>query len=468
MFVTRHNSEETSSFKGNPSFVHGFYSRFPTLTPTDKEKTLKTNLSDPIQKEKVCPDEQEKMRYKQGLSRSVVAALLRSIGNPLMAAQAERIERCNADDNLFVGEDFHTADGEAHNGKSSLWSCNSRFCPNCVGKLPREHRKVIRYVMENQKLMLGENWYFTTFTMPDLSLTGLPLPVIAAVTQKAWERFTSLETRKTKKPTWFQRTIRGGFKNAEFTINRLNSYHYHYHGLTIAKSSIQRDNFLEIRRQWTKALRYAFQFHGISWECRTGNKNFIPALLSFLWSKPRVGLLLNAHHQTKFFGLANVNVVKVDYSNREKVISELSKYVTKNDSWSKIPIEQIEEIVEVPRFWRMFEKFGVCRITAREMEKMKPASSLALAENSTGETPHQGENSNDEAYIYEKKLISRQNFKPKKKRRVPWRIRVREIPLWQYKIELANEIEEVQRFRRRQLRKKYSCAKFQTLDGREF
>ncbi len=404
------------------------------------------------------------MRYKQKLAREVIAAMLRSFGNPLMGGQAERIGKCNADDNLFVGEDFHTADGEAHNGKSTLWSCNSRFCPNCVGKPSREHRKVIRYVMENQKLFVGENWYFPTFTMPDLSLTGLPLPVIAAVKQTAWEKFTSLESLKSKKRNWFQRTIRGGFKNCEFTVNLLAFYHYHLHGLIIARSSIQRDCFLEIRQQWTKALKSAFREHGISWECRTGNKNFIPALLAFVWSKPLVGLLLNASHQLKFFGLANVNVVKVDWRNREKVISELCKYVTKNDSWSKIPIEQIETIVEVPRFWRMFESFGVCRVTAREM-KEKPLNPL---ENSPDETVNQGENFNDEAYIYKKKLIRGKNSKPERKRRVSWRIRIRDIPLWQYKIELANEIEEVQRFRRRQLRKKFSCAKFQTLDGREF
>jgi hypothetical protein len=451
----------------NPATANGFNSAFPSRTTIRKGRTVLASLPAKSQKKKVCPDEQEKMRYKQKLAREVVAALLRSFGNPLMNAQAERIEKCNADDNLFVGEDFHTADGEAHNGKSTLWSCNSRFCPNCVGKLPRQNRKVIRYVMKNQKLFVGENWYFPTFTMPDLSLKSLPLPVIAEVMQTAWKKFSTLESLKSKKRNWFQRTIRGGFKDCEFTVNS-GTYHYHLHNLFVAKSSIQRDSFLEIRQRWTKALRSAFREHGIIWECRTGNKNFIPALLAFVWSKPRVGLLLNASHQLKFFGLANVNVVKVDWTNREKVISELCKYVTKNDSWSKIPIEQIEAIVEVPRFWRMFESFGVCRETAREMVEKKPESGLALAENSPDETVNQGENFNDDAYIYKKNLINRQNFEPERKRRVPWRIRVREIPLWQYKIELANEIEEVQRFRRRQLRKKYSCAKFQTLDGREF
>jgi hypothetical protein len=463
-----HNSESKPSLRLNPPINNGFNSSFHTRLSTLRKRKLTANPSAKSQKEKVCPEEHEKMRYKQKLAREVIAAMLRSFGNPLMSGQAERVKKCNADDNLFVGEDMHTADGDSFIGKSTLWSCNSRFCPNCVGKLPRKHRKVIRYVVKNEKLFVGENWYFPTFTMPDLSLTGLPLPVIAAVKQTAWEKFSSLESLKSKKRNWFQRTIRGGFKNCEFTVNSCASYHYHLHGLLIARSSIQRNSFLEIRQQWTKALKSAFREHGIVWECRTGNKNFIPALLAFVWSKPLVGLLLNASHQLKFFGLANVNVVKVDWTNREKVISELCKYVTKNDSWSKIPIEQIETIVEVPRFWRMFESFGVCRETAREMTKKKPESGLALAENSPDETAHQGENFNDEAYIYKKKLIRGKNSRPSKARRVSWRIRIREIPLWQYKIELANEIEEVQKFRRRQLRKKYSCARFQTLDGREF
>jgi hypothetical protein len=182
----------------NPSFINGFTSSFHTRLSTLRKRKATASLSAKSQKKIVCPEEHEKMRYKQMLAREVVAAMLRSFGNPLMSAQSERIEKCNADDNLFVGEDFHTADGEAHNGKSTLWSCNSRFCPNCVGKLPRQHRKVIRYVVKNEKLFTGENWYFPTFTMPDLSLTGLPLPVIAAVMQTAWEKFTSLESLKSK------------------------------------------------------------------------------------------------------------------------------------------------------------------------------------------------------------------------------------------------------------------------------
>jgi hypothetical protein len=319
--------------------------------------------------------------------------------------------------------------------------------------------------MENQKLLVGEDWYFTTFTMPNLNLKDLELPMIAQIMQTAWKRFSTLETRNNKKKSWFQKTIRGGFKNAEFTYTENDNYHYHLHTLLVAKNAIQGNKFLKIREHWTKALQFAFEKFGIAWECKTGNKNFIPALMSFMWAKPKMSLFLNAQNTTKFFGLADVKVQKVDWMNREKTINELCKYVTKSDSWSKIPTEQLAQIVAVPRFWRMFESFGVCRKTARQMKE----NTVKTSANADIESVNQGENFNDGAYIYTKDLINRQaNADETRARRVSWRIRAKEIPLWQYRMELANEISEVQRFRRYQLQRKFSFATFQTLSGEIF
>jgi hypothetical protein len=447
--LTRNNSTRPET----PSFpIYGFNS---------------LNYQTPKPKTEICPIERKKLKYKQALARDVVVALSRS-DNPVMRAQAERISKCNSNGNLFVGEDFHTSDGELHDGRGTLWACNSRLCPNCVGKLSRRHRKQIRYVIENQKLMVGENWYFPTFTMPNLNLVDLPASLIGEIHQCAWRRFCSMETRTDKRKTWFQKTIRGGFKNCEFTYTENSVYHYHTHGLFVAKSSIQRDKFYEIRLYWTKALQFAFKKFGIEWECRTGNKNFIPALYSFLLSKPKMSLFLNAQETTKFFGLADVNVVKVDWKNRENTINELCKYVTKNESWSKIPIDQLEAVVAVPRFWRMFESFGVCRQTARELDKIR----VKIPENSEHddqfESTNQGVNSNGDAYIYQKNLNDRRFLSSKLKRRVPWRIRVNEIPFQQYKIELDEEVRAAQRFRRFQLQKRFQFATFQTLDGEVF
>jgi hypothetical protein len=274
--------------------------------------------------------------------------------------------------------------------------------------------------------------------MPNLNLKNIPLPVIAEIMQAAWKRFSALETRAGKAATWFQKTVRGGFKNCEFTYTENHIYNYHIHALIVAKSKIQRDNFIEIRQRWTKSLAFAFRKFGVPLEVKTAD------------------------------GLAVVNVRKVSRANREKTINELAKYVTKSDSWSKIPIDQLETIVAVPRFWRMFESFGVCRQTARKMnEKTVQASENAEFENVNGSV-----NLNKDAYLDTKELINRQKNELLEKglrvRRMSWRIRAKEIPLWQYKMELADEIEEVQRFRKFQLQRKFEFATFQTLDGEVF
>ncbi len=116
----------------------------------------------------------------------------------------------------------------------------------------------------------------------------------------------------------------------------------------------------------------------------------------------------------------------------------------------------------------MFESFGVCRQTARKMnEKTVQASENAEFENVNGSA-----NLNDDAYLDTNNLINRQENEllkeGKRERRVSWRIRVKEIPLWEYRLELADEIEEVQRFRKFQLQRKFEFATFQTLDGEVF
>jgi hypothetical protein len=45
----------------------------------------------------------------------------------------------------------------------------------------------------------------------------------------------------------------------------------------------------------------------------------------------------------------------------EAAISEVAKYVTKSDSWLRIPKEQLDEIASVTKWPRMFELLGDCR-----------------------------------------------------------------------------------------------------------
>jgi hypothetical protein len=376
------------------------------------------------QPEIFCPEQKIRARFKQELSGGIVSRL-RESENKIALVSAMRIERCAGAQNVFVADDLHNADGEAYSANGSLWACSSLLCQNCIGKLARRNRSVIRHVVKNEKLFVGEKWYFITPTMPNLLLKGYSLEFITCVFQKAFEVFTHRNNDK-KKETPYQKLIRGMFKNCEFTYTDNEVFNFHAHLLAIAKSKIQRDNFTLIRTLWTRALRKAFECYGLPFELNTKDN------------------------------LAVVNVQKVDFSNREKTIAELCKYVTKSDSWSNIPLEEIEKIIEQPRRARMFEALGVCRESAKKMREGLTKARAEIRAKTTGET-----------YLDTKELIPRNTRNPLK-RRASWRERIKHQTLDEYKKDLDTEVLDAQEWRRQHLLRMFPCAKFETLDGRRW
>jgi len=382
------------------------------------EEFYSSNL---LHREIFCPEQKIRARFKQELSNGIVERLRQSENKTALAC-AERIERCASPQNVFVADDFHTEHGEAYSANGNLWACSSLLCQNCIGKLARNNRKTIRHVVKNEKLFVGENWYFVTPTMPNLLLKGYSLDFITLVFQKAFEVFTH-RNNDIKKQTQYQKLIRGMFKNAEFTYTDNEVFNFHAHLLVIAKSKIQRDNFSLIRSLWTKALEKAFEFYGLHFELNTSDN------------------------------YAVVNVQKVNFANREKTIAELCKYVTKSDSWANIPLEEVEKIIERPRRVRMFEALGVCRESAKKMRD-DVIKARAETRSSVG----------DETYLDTKELIPRNA----PKRRASWRERIKHQTLEEYKTELDMEVSAVQEYRRWQLLRTFPCAKFETLDGRRW
>jgi hypothetical protein len=374
-----------------------------------------------LNREIFCPEQKIRARFKQELSNDIVERLRQS-ENKIALACAERLERCASPQNVFVAADLHNSDGEAYSANGNLWACSSLLCQNCVGKIARNNRKTIRHVVKNEKLFVGENWYFITPTMPNLLLKGHSLDFITLVFQKAFEVFTH-RNNDIKKHTQYQKLIRGMFKNAEFTYTENEVFNFHAHLLAIAKSKIQRDNFSLIRSLWTKALEKAFEFYGLHFELNTSDN------------------------------LAVVNVQKVNFANREKTIQELCKYVTKSDSWANIPLEEIEKIIDRPRRVRMFEALGACRESAK---KMRDDLTKARAEIRS--------NINDKTYLDTKELIPRNTLK----RRESWRERIKHQTLDEYKKHLDIEVLDAQEWRRQHLLRMFPCAKFETLDGRRW
>jgi hypothetical protein len=412
----------------------------------------------------------EVLEQKCREGQKIVDALRSSSDSRTVQGTADRICACCQRENQFVAEDLHRADtGELYDGKGSLWACNSRICPFCVAKLARNNRRVARHVFDTEKVFVGEHWFFITLTQPDLALRGLDLLMNRSVMYEAHRKFY-------RSAFWSNSShavSRGSMKSEEFTIGDFDQYHYHIHNLAICKNRITSDKFYEIRREWTDALEFSFKKHGIAWNCPTGNKNFIPALFAFLYAKrPRVSLFLNAANELKFFGLAVVNVKKV--YNKNKAILELCKYFTKNESWSKIPSEQLADIASIERFPRMFETFGVCKATANSLHPIRPEKTLTGEGNAANRHVTDDESASNDAYIYTKNLTVRNseslnNYLPApRKKRLSWRIRCRILPRCEWLKSLDEEILRCREYRMQQLRHKFAFATFQTLDGRTF
>lgn len=197
------------------------------------------------------------------------------------------------------------------------WRCGSRLCSSCTSYYSRRNRRKLRDSLRVQKLARGERYYFLTFTIQNPSLTIMQTRKLVNI---AWQLMT-------KRSVW-RDLIRGGCKSEEFTVTP-NGYHYHVHSLVRSKWIL----FQELRRLWTDCVEEAFRREGVPFEVATKD--------GFLWLKAK--MLVDPDH----------------------AVQEVAKYITKSDSWSKVPPHVMAEIALTPRWNRMFELFGSFRnITA--------------------------------------------------------------------------------------------------------
>jgi hypothetical protein len=384
-----------------------------------------------------CAPQKLALRFKQKLSNKMAQRLKGAPHNKIIEAIIYRLEKCNLNENLWVGEDLHTADGECFDGRGNLVSCGSRFCSQCVSMPSRRNAKIASYVLDKLK---HRDLRFVVLTMPDDALSHLSLLQQHRVFYKAWRLLTT-------KSKWWKAFVRGVIRSNEFTakLNRKNLYHYHGNLLLDCLYLFH----LTLKKEWAKYLKKSFKHFGIKWDCPT--KNGLPDVYI-----KRI--------------VAKVNDEKKEIS-REKVIAELCKYATKPQDWDNVPIEDIEEIVELERFPRMFEVLGSCKAIAKAI-RPKPR------QNVVNEQDNYCSNLNAKTYVHTNfitvpKIDASSNHfgrPPPKPRQKSWfrRLRDNEITIEQYKIEHSFTILRTIRFRKIQLRQRYPFAIFQTLDGQSF
>ncbi len=360
--------------------------------------------------------------------------------NKIIQAIIYRLEKCNLNENLWVAEDLHTADGECFPGRGTYYSCGSRFCSQCVSIPSRRNAKIAGYALDKLK---HRDLRFVVLTMPDDALSHFSLLQQHDVFYKAWRLLTT-------KSKWWKGFVRGVIRSDEFTakLNRKNLYHYHTNLLLDCPYLPH----LTLKQEWTKYLKKSFKHFGIEWHCPT--KNGLPDVYI-----KRI--------------VSKVNDEKKEIS-REKVIIELCKYATKMQDWDNVPIEDIAEIIELGRFPRMFEvlgSFSDVRPKPRQIPINSPESTI-------NEKGNFNSNLDTKTYVHTNfitvpKIDASSNHfgrPPPKPKQKSWfrRLRDNEITINQYKIELSFSVKRTIRFRKIQLRKKYPFAIFQTLDGQVF
>lgn len=259
----------------------------------------------------------EKLSARLAAAREIIVALklaVRSIpihDSHQIWGLITRLTLCNNRGNHWHSPEIYNHDtGECYEGVGQFWQCGSKLCPNCLAKHAQRSRKRLRQAFEHNLLFPGERFYFVTFTMPNPRRS---LIATRDIIQDAWQRF--------RKRKLCVDLVRGGVKSEEFTVTA-NGYHYHLH--LIIRSRFLRYN--DVRRIWTECLDAAFTKANVPYAVNTTD------------------------------GMAIVKIQPL--SNREKAIQEVCKYITKSDSWIRVPPSELIAIAMIKKWHRMFELFG--------------------------------------------------------------------------------------------------------------
>jgi hypothetical protein len=309
-----------------------------------------------------------------------------ALNSDVARREAFLIANCAASENSWFASSLHSeneATGltELFDGVGVLAGCGSRLCPACSGDLRRRSRKRARAGLKAAENAGGLR--FVTLTQP--TPRGASLVQVLKVFQDAWRRLN-------KKQFWMDRAL-GVVKGVEFTVNDL-GYHVHAH-LIVIGSYIERDKAQELKSvEWRQHKKDVAAGRGL----RLVETEKLPTLgnlqdawescLRAAWSEAG-WLVIDADDDpaSAFAGGVFVDMrsasggvgvdVRAVRSKKSKygdadasdistadALKEVLKYVTKSDSWLKLPDAHLVEVASVRRWSRMFELLGVCRPAA--------------------------------------------------------------------------------------------------------
>lgn len=349
--------------------------------------------------------------YGRELAAAIDDAVLAQLPDDaeLLTVYAHRIRLCSQPSNIWTARDLHNSTGECFSGSGRFWHCGLKLCSYCVAKTSQRQRAILRRVIKEVPIRTGYNLQFLTLTIKN---EGVPLLDARAVFNKAWALFRG---RK-----WFQDHIRGGCKNEEFTLTAA-GYHYHAHAIVESRYV----DYGEMRDQWTSCVREAYR-------------------------ETQFTLTVETSDELLIANIQKINTI-------EGAIKECAKYITKSDSWSKIPQDDLLDFCRIRRYPRMFEMFGTfkqTRAAIADREAAADAAAIAAELAAYGIDPALNPITEEERHIiYTRELSERETSDI-------WRDRVTRDGAIKYIATLEDEIQATGEIRIAQLKRKYHAAVF--------
>jgi hypothetical protein len=180
-------------------------------------------------------------------------------------------------------------------------------------------------------------------------MVGLSLLEVRDVFNRAWSLM--------RKREWWSSRVRAGVKGEEFTLGdarRLeregrawsverDGYHFHLHVLICSRWV----EWAALGNEWTRCLMKATAEKGIALEFGTTHGRAV------------VDVRLVVNRKARGRGVVST----------DGAVEEVSKYITKSESWLKLPEAQLLEVASIPRWFRAVELLGECRQEKTEDER---------------------------------------------------------------------------------------------------
>jgi Replication protein len=355
---------------------------------------------------------------------------------------ATLMRQCGHVENVWHGEGLSSDAGESFEGFGVLYGCNVRLCPYCMNMRRRVSRARARDGMKQVRLANGEKWFLVTLTMPTLPANQASLFETMRVVYEAWGAFT-------KRGTW-DSLARASIKGVEFTLGQRHQdegrdwtpardgYHVHIHLLAVARWI----DVATLRREWSRCIKQTWEAHGIAQGINTKD-----------------GLAV-CHARIVTNRKIRKSGSVISY---EGALSEISKYITKAESFLTIPEEQLIDVACVRRWPRMFELLGACRAprSKKGQQPEIPASAESAADYLDTENLSSAE--------VERNRQLKEALRATRPRAVPLRQRAFVSLLlgeWEkWGEELTEHVSDVRSYRRLMLSRRFPCATFRTLAG---